>query len=73
MQQFNNFAYQTSFELAEGDTVMTALRIDDDHGQTTYTLLDAYRLKEKKSLSSSPIESARLQLQPWQPGEIPSF
>lgn len=73
VQQFNNFAYQTSFELAEGDTVMTALRIDDDHGQTTYTLLDAYRLKEKKSLSSSPIESARLHLQPWQPGEIPSF
>ena len=35
--------YQTSFALSGGDTMVAAVRIRDNHGQTTYTVLDVFR------------------------------
>ena len=42
-QMYNAGDYQASFELAGGDTMVIAVRIRDNHGQTAYTVLDAFR------------------------------
>lgn len=66
----NKTGYQTSFELAEGDTVVTAIRITDDHGQTTCTPLDAYRLMDDGSnLRLNASIDSPLVPDGWQPGD----
>lgn len=70
VQMLNKTGYQTSFELAEGDTVVTAIRITDDHGQTTCTPLDAYRLMDDGSnLRLNASVDSPLVPDGWQPGD----
>ena len=41
VQIYDEEGYQTTFDLEKGDTLIAAVRITDDHGQTTWTELGA--------------------------------
>jgi len=59
--------YQTGYDLAPGDTVVTAVRVTDDHGTTTWTILDIHGADEKGTFEIYPVSFPRLS--PWTPGD----
>lgn len=65
--EMSAFYYSASYELAPGDLVVAAVRVTDDHGTTTWTLLDIHYATEAGTFEVYPVSFPRLS--PWTPGD----
>lgn len=64
--------YQTSFTLAEGDTMAITFRVTDNHGQTTWTVTEACRRTGGRIDALDISTSGSTDPQSWSPGgELP--
>ena len=65
-QMYNGEDYRTSFDLSKGDTMAVTVRVTDNYGQTTWTVLNAYRFVGGMS---DPVESLGFgSIDSWVPG-----
>ena len=65
-QMYNGEDYRTSFDLSKGDTMAVTVRVTDNYGQTTWTVLNAYRFVGDMS---DPVESLGFgSIDSWVPG-----
>lgn len=63
VQMCNLTGYQTAFELEDGDAMVIAARVADNHGGITYTVLDSY-ICSHGSISNGMYASSS----DWKPG-----
>lgn len=63
---YNKQGYRTTCALEKGDTLVAAVRVTDDHGQTTWTVLAAFRYPNS-TFADTP--ESILAPSGWVPGE----
>lgn len=65
VEMYNWTDYTFTCELLPGETLTAAVCITDDHGQTTWTILCAYRLDQSGNVQTPQDLPAD-----WQPGDL---
>ena len=59
--------YRADYDLSPGDTMVAAVRVTDNRGLTTWTLLDIHYAVDKGTLAVYPVSFERLS--PWTPSD----